>query len=407
MLDAAFRAKGDAIVLLGEDRGELGGSEYLKVVHGIVGGKPPALDLAAERACSAARGAGRARLHSLRARPRTAASPSRSPSAASPAAASARRCGRRPPRPVRRSTRSRGDAASASRRRARRVGRTGRPTRDRAPRRRPSVPGAVVRRRTGVWLRSDRQGQTAARSSSASGLGAGDSPAPRWGTCLGAGAIERAVLGRVGKQSTDVNATSSTTSVVSAASSAIPKLPSSPISACTPCSIAARRAPASSRPTASTPHPRAWGGRGNLPRLRCSRAFPGRPPSATRATPPPAIPCCSTRSRSSSIATRADRRRAQRQSHQRRQVRARSSIRAPSSRPPATPKSSCTSSPAQRRAPRGRARRRSTQVEGAYSLVVLTRDVSTPSATRAASARSPSAASATPGSSLRKPAPSI
>jgi phosphoribosylformylglycinamidine synthase len=43
-----FRSSGDALVLLGEDRGELGGSEYLKVVHGLVRGLPPALDLAAE-----------------------------------------------------------------------------------------------------------------------------------------------------------------------------------------------------------------------------------------------------------------------------------------------------------------------------------------------------------------------
>jgi len=45
-----FRESGDAIVLLGADRGELGGSEYLKVVHDLVRGVPPALDLAAERA---------------------------------------------------------------------------------------------------------------------------------------------------------------------------------------------------------------------------------------------------------------------------------------------------------------------------------------------------------------------
>src|SRR4029078_9257319 len=37
-----FRETGDAIVLLGgEGRGELGGSEYLKVVHGLVRGVPP------------------------------------------------------------------------------------------------------------------------------------------------------------------------------------------------------------------------------------------------------------------------------------------------------------------------------------------------------------------------------
>ena len=34
----AFQGAGDAIVLLGEGRGELGGSEYLKVVHGLVRG---------------------------------------------------------------------------------------------------------------------------------------------------------------------------------------------------------------------------------------------------------------------------------------------------------------------------------------------------------------------------------
>jgi phosphoribosylformylglycinamidine synthase II len=48
-----FRGSGDAIVLLGEGRGELGGSEYLKVVHDLVRGAPPALDLEAERALQA------------------------------------------------------------------------------------------------------------------------------------------------------------------------------------------------------------------------------------------------------------------------------------------------------------------------------------------------------------------
>src|SRR5258705_3433107 len=48
-----FRESGDAIVLLGVDRGELGGSEYLKVVHDVVRGMPPALDLDAERALQA------------------------------------------------------------------------------------------------------------------------------------------------------------------------------------------------------------------------------------------------------------------------------------------------------------------------------------------------------------------
>ena len=45
-----FKASGDLIVLLGNDRVELGGSEYLKVAHGLVRGVPPAIDLEAERA---------------------------------------------------------------------------------------------------------------------------------------------------------------------------------------------------------------------------------------------------------------------------------------------------------------------------------------------------------------------
>ena len=45
-----FQESGDAIILLGEGRGELGGSEYLKVMHDLVRGVPPALDLEAERA---------------------------------------------------------------------------------------------------------------------------------------------------------------------------------------------------------------------------------------------------------------------------------------------------------------------------------------------------------------------
>jgi phosphoribosylformylglycinamidine synthase len=46
----AFRGDGDAIVLLGTGRDELGGSEYVKTVHGLVRGVPPALDLKAEAA---------------------------------------------------------------------------------------------------------------------------------------------------------------------------------------------------------------------------------------------------------------------------------------------------------------------------------------------------------------------
>jgi phosphoribosylformylglycinamidine synthase len=45
-----FQAADDVVVLLGETRAELGGSEYLKVVHGLVRGVPPALDLAREAA---------------------------------------------------------------------------------------------------------------------------------------------------------------------------------------------------------------------------------------------------------------------------------------------------------------------------------------------------------------------
>ncbi len=45
-----FQDAGDAIILLGDGRGELGGSEYLKVAYDLVRGVPPALDLEAERA---------------------------------------------------------------------------------------------------------------------------------------------------------------------------------------------------------------------------------------------------------------------------------------------------------------------------------------------------------------------
>ncbi len=46
----AFRAEGDVIVLLGETLDELGGSEYLKVMHGLIRGVPPMLDLKREAA---------------------------------------------------------------------------------------------------------------------------------------------------------------------------------------------------------------------------------------------------------------------------------------------------------------------------------------------------------------------
>jgi phosphoribosylformylglycinamidine synthase len=50
VVSRCFRSAGDAIVLLGDGHGELGGSEYLKAAYGLVQGAPPALDLKAERA---------------------------------------------------------------------------------------------------------------------------------------------------------------------------------------------------------------------------------------------------------------------------------------------------------------------------------------------------------------------
>jgi phosphoribosylformylglycinamidine synthase len=49
-IGSRFGADGDRIVLLGHNTDELGGSEYLKVVHGLVAGDAPAVDLDAERA---------------------------------------------------------------------------------------------------------------------------------------------------------------------------------------------------------------------------------------------------------------------------------------------------------------------------------------------------------------------
>jgi len=49
VVSRAFKASGDVIILLGESRDELGGSEYLKVMHGVIRGVPPALDLDLER----------------------------------------------------------------------------------------------------------------------------------------------------------------------------------------------------------------------------------------------------------------------------------------------------------------------------------------------------------------------
>ena len=45
----SFKQSGDVIVLLGENRGELGGSEYLKLEHDLVAGYPPQLDLDLEK----------------------------------------------------------------------------------------------------------------------------------------------------------------------------------------------------------------------------------------------------------------------------------------------------------------------------------------------------------------------
>jgi phosphoribosylformylglycinamidine synthase subunit PurL len=44
-----WKTEGDVIVLLGRTREELGGSEYLSVVHGLVRGAPPWIDLEAEK----------------------------------------------------------------------------------------------------------------------------------------------------------------------------------------------------------------------------------------------------------------------------------------------------------------------------------------------------------------------
>ncbi|WP_338202737.1 phosphoribosylformylglycinamidine synthase subunit PurL [Candidatus Nephthysia bennettiae] len=49
-LQAGLRAQGDFVLLVGETRYELGGSEYLKVVHGQVAGRPPQVDLTREAA---------------------------------------------------------------------------------------------------------------------------------------------------------------------------------------------------------------------------------------------------------------------------------------------------------------------------------------------------------------------
>ena len=50
----AFKDDGDVVILVGESLEELGGSEYLKVEHGMVAGRPPSLDLELERDVQAA-----------------------------------------------------------------------------------------------------------------------------------------------------------------------------------------------------------------------------------------------------------------------------------------------------------------------------------------------------------------
>jgi phosphoribosylformylglycinamidine synthase II len=45
-----FKASGDIVILLGESRGGLGGSEYLRIIHGSKDGLAPAFDLDQERA---------------------------------------------------------------------------------------------------------------------------------------------------------------------------------------------------------------------------------------------------------------------------------------------------------------------------------------------------------------------
>jgi phosphoribosylformylglycinamidine synthase len=49
VLTRVFQGEGDSIVLLGETYDELGGSEYLKALHGQVKGRPPELDMRKER----------------------------------------------------------------------------------------------------------------------------------------------------------------------------------------------------------------------------------------------------------------------------------------------------------------------------------------------------------------------
>ncbi|WP_081413505.1 phosphoribosylformylglycinamidine synthase subunit PurL [Aneurinibacillus terranovensis] len=45
----SFKSEGDVILLLGETKDELGGSEYQKMVNGSIAGRPPAIDLEVEK----------------------------------------------------------------------------------------------------------------------------------------------------------------------------------------------------------------------------------------------------------------------------------------------------------------------------------------------------------------------
>jgi phosphoribosylformylglycinamidine synthase len=49
-LQAGLKNEGDFVLMVGSSHNDLGGSEYLKVEHGTVAGRPPALDLAREGA---------------------------------------------------------------------------------------------------------------------------------------------------------------------------------------------------------------------------------------------------------------------------------------------------------------------------------------------------------------------
>jgi phosphoribosylformylglycinamidine synthase len=50
VIGRVFPREGLEIVLLGQGAGELGGSEFMKTMHGLIRGVPPALDLTRERA---------------------------------------------------------------------------------------------------------------------------------------------------------------------------------------------------------------------------------------------------------------------------------------------------------------------------------------------------------------------